>query len=121
MIRRFRAAGLLLCAGRLGRGRILRAHTALAASRGSRSATPSVTLLPIAQLASVSGVYGLSWLLATSARVFRLVALTSDGRRRLAAGHRRRRCCSPPFRSGARRGSATTALTRDGDADSRRP
>ena len=44
-----------------------------------------VTLLPIAQLASALGVYGLSWLLATLHALFALVAMTA-GRQRLTAG-----------------------------------
>ncbi|MBA3272159.1 MAG: apolipoprotein N-acyltransferase [Acidobacteria bacterium] len=44
-----------------------------------------VTLLPIAQLASATGVYGLSWFLATLHALFALVAMR-DGRQRLTAG-----------------------------------
>jgi len=43
-----------------------------------------VTLLPLAQLASVGGVYLLSWFLATLHACFALAAITS-GRRRVAA------------------------------------
>jgi apolipoprotein N-acyltransferase len=43
-----------------------------------------VSLLPIAQLASVLGVYGLSWLLALLNALFAYVAMTS-GRRRVVA------------------------------------
>jgi apolipoprotein N-acyltransferase len=43
-----------------------------------------VRLLPIAQLASLVGVYGLSWLLATLNACFALAAVTAD-RRRLGA------------------------------------
>jgi apolipoprotein N-acyltransferase len=43
-----------------------------------------VSLLPLAQLASVLGVYGLSWLLALLNALFAYVAMTS-GRRRVAA------------------------------------
>lgn len=43
-----------------------------------------VTLLPIAQLASLTGVYGLSWLLATVHACFAITAI-SGGRRRVIA------------------------------------
>ena len=43
-----------------------------------------VTLLPIAQIASLVGVYGLSWLLALLNATFAIAAVTT-GRRRLAA------------------------------------
>jgi apolipoprotein N-acyltransferase len=44
-----------------------------------------VTLLPIAQLASVLGVYGISWFLATLHALFACIAI-SRGRHRLMAG-----------------------------------
>jgi apolipoprotein N-acyltransferase len=43
-----------------------------------------VTLLPVAQLASIAGVYGLSWLLATISACFAIAAV-STGRHRVAA------------------------------------
>ena len=44
-----------------------------------------VSLLPIAQLASVTGVYGLSWFLATLHALIAAVVVT-HGRRRVSAG-----------------------------------
>ena len=45
-----------------------------------------VSVLPIAQLASITGVYGLSWLLATVHACFAVAAMTSGRARYAAAG-----------------------------------
>jgi apolipoprotein N-acyltransferase len=84
MIRRFGMAGLLLSPAAWVATEYLRAHL-FGGFPWIPLGNSVVTLLPIAQLASVTGVYGLSWLLATLHACFALVA-TTTGRHRVAAG-----------------------------------
>lgn len=84
MIRRFGVAGLLLAPAAWVSTEYLRAHL-FGGFPWIPLGNAVVTLLPIAQLASVAGVYGLSWLLATLHACF-AIAATSTGRRRVVAG-----------------------------------
>ena len=83
LIQRFGAAGLLLAPATWVASEYARAHI-LGGFPWIPLGNAVVSLLPIAQLASVLGVYGLSWLLALLHALFAYVAMTS-GRRRLAA------------------------------------
>ncbi|MGH9176074.1 MAG: apolipoprotein N-acyltransferase, partial [Vicinamibacterales bacterium] len=84
MIRRLGAAGLLLSPAAWVSTEYLRAHV-FGGFPWIPLGNAVVTMLPIAQLASVGGVYLLSWFLATLNAAFALAAL-SAGRRRLATG-----------------------------------
>jgi apolipoprotein N-acyltransferase len=84
LIRRFGTAGLLASPAAWVATEYLRAHL-FGGFPWIPLGNAVVTLLPVAQLASVVGVFGLSWLLATLHACFALAA-TSTGRRRVAAG-----------------------------------
>ncbi len=83
IIRRFGATGLMLAPAAWVAAEYLRGNLF-----GGFPWTPLgnavVTLLPLAQVASLVGVYGLSWLLATLHACFALAAI-STGRSRLSA------------------------------------
>ena len=83
MIRRLGSAGLLLAPAAWVSSEYLRAYL-FGGFPWIPLGNAVVTLLPIAQLASVGGVYVLSWLLATLNACFALAAM-SRGRTRLAA------------------------------------
>jgi apolipoprotein N-acyltransferase len=83
MIQRFGAAGLLMSPAAWVATEYVRAHL-LGGFPWIPLGNGVVTLLPIAQLASAFGVYGLSWFLATLHALFALVAI-SDGRRRVTS------------------------------------
>ena len=71
------------------------------------------TVLPVAQLASLFGVYGLSlYLVAHSTLV--AVAITGTTRQRVRGGGRCAWPCCSPCRSGAACGCPSAALTREG-------
>ena len=84
MVRRFGAAGLLMAPAAWVATEYVRAHL-FGGFPWIPLGNAVVSLLPIAQLASALGVYGVSWLLATLHALFALVAI-SNGRRRLASG-----------------------------------
>ena len=84
LIGRFGAAGLLLAPAAWVSAEYLRAHL-FGGFPWIPLGNAVVRLLPLAQLASVGGVYLLSWLLATLNAAFALAAL-SRGRRRTAIG-----------------------------------
>jgi apolipoprotein N-acyltransferase len=83
LIQRFGAAGLVAAPAAWVASEYLRAHL-FGGFPWIPLGNAVVTLLPIAQLASVVGVFGLSWLLATLHACFALAA-TSTGRRRVGA------------------------------------
>jgi apolipoprotein N-acyltransferase len=83
LIRRFGPAGLLLAPVTWVSAEYARAHI-FGGFPWIPLGNAVVSLLPIAQLASVLGVYGLSWLLALLNALFAYVAMTS-GRRRVVA------------------------------------
>ncbi len=84
LIRSFGSRGLLLAPATWVAAEYARAHL-IGGFPWIPLGNAVVTLLPIAQLASALGVYGLSWLLATLHALIALVAMTR-GRQRLAAG-----------------------------------
>ena len=84
MVRRLGPAGLLLAPAAWVSTEYLRAYL-FGGFPWIPLGNAVVTLLPVAQLASVGGVYLLSWLLATLNVCFALAAM-SRGRTRLAAG-----------------------------------
>jgi apolipoprotein N-acyltransferase len=83
MIRRFGGAGLLLAPAAWVAAEYARAHV-FGGFPWIPLGNSVVSLLPIAQLASVTGVYGVSWLLALLHALTAYVAMT-NGRARLAA------------------------------------
>jgi apolipoprotein N-acyltransferase len=84
MIRRFGAAGLLMAPATWVAAEYARAHI-FGGFPWIPLGNSVVSLLPLAQLASVFGVYGLSWLLALVHALFACAAMTR-GSRRVAAG-----------------------------------
>jgi apolipoprotein N-acyltransferase len=83
MIRRFGAAGLLMAPATWVAAEYARAHI-FGGFPWIPLGNAVVSLLPVAQIASVFGVYGVSWLLALLNAVIALVMMTT-GRRRLGA------------------------------------
>ena len=83
MIRRFGVAGLLVAPAAFVATEYLRAHL-FGGFPWVPFGNSMVTLLPIAQLASVVGVFGLTWLLTTLNACFALVAVSRDRRRLFA-------------------------------------
>ena len=83
LIRRFGSTGLLMAPVTWVAAEYARAHV-FGGFPWIPLGNAVVSLLPIAQLASVLGVYGLSWLLALLNALFAYVAMTS-GRRRVVA------------------------------------
>jgi apolipoprotein N-acyltransferase len=83
MIQRFGAGGLLLAPVTWVAAEYARAHV-FGGFPWIPLGNAVVSLLPLAQLASVLGVYGLSWLLALLHALFAYMAMTS-GRRRAVA------------------------------------
>jgi apolipoprotein N-acyltransferase len=83
LIQRFGAPGLLLAPATWVAAEYARAHI-FGGFPWIPLGNAVVSLLPVAQLASVMGVYGLSWLLALLHALFAYVAMTS-GRRRVVA------------------------------------
>ncbi len=83
LIGRFGSVGLLMAPAAWVSTEYLRAHL-FGGFPWIPLGNAVVALLPIAQLASLTGVYGLSWLLATLHACFALAAM-STGRRRLGA------------------------------------
>jgi len=83
MVRAFGAPGLLLGAAAWVATEYARAHI-FGGFPWIPLGNAVVTLLPVAQLASIAGVYGLSWLLATISACFAIAAV-STGRHRVAA------------------------------------
>jgi apolipoprotein N-acyltransferase len=84
LIRAFGARGLLLAPVTWVAAEYARAHL-IGGFPWIPLGNAVVTLLPIAQLASVLGVYGVSWLLATLHALIAFLAIT-PGRQRLTAG-----------------------------------
>jgi apolipoprotein N-acyltransferase len=84
MIQRFGAIGLLMAPFAWVAAEYARAHV-FGGFPWIPLGNAVVSLLPLAQLASVCGVYGISWLLATLHALIALVAM-SQGRQRLIAG-----------------------------------
>ena len=84
MIRRFGAAGLVMAPATWVAAEYARAHI-FGGFPWIPLGNAVVSLLPIAQLASVLGVYGVSWLLALLHALIALVAM-SNGRGRALAG-----------------------------------
>jgi apolipoprotein N-acyltransferase len=84
LIRRFGGAGLLLAPATWVAAEYARAHI-LGGFPWIPLGNAVVSLLSLAQLASVTGVYGLSWLLALLHALTAYIIMTT-GRRRLAAG-----------------------------------
>jgi apolipoprotein N-acyltransferase len=83
MIRRFGAAGLLMAPATWVAAEYARAHI-FGGFPWIPLGNAVVSLLPVAQIASIFGVYGVSWLLALLNAVIALVMMTT-GRRRLGA------------------------------------
>ncbi len=83
LIRGFGPAGLILTPAAWVASEYARAHV-LGGFPWIPLGNAVVSLLPVAQLASLAGVYGLSWLIALLNACV-TVALTSDGRRRVVA------------------------------------
>jgi apolipoprotein N-acyltransferase len=83
MVQRFGATGLFLAPAAWVATEYARAHI-FGGFPWIPLGNAVVTLLPIAQVASLVGVYGLSWLLATINASFAVAAVTT-GRRRVAA------------------------------------
>jgi apolipoprotein N-acyltransferase len=84
MIRRFGGTGLLMAPAAWVAAEYARAHV-FGGFPWIPLGNSVVSLLPVAQLASVAGVYGLSWLLAQLSASTAYVVMSS-GRRRVAAG-----------------------------------
>jgi apolipoprotein N-acyltransferase len=84
MMRRFGIAGVMLAPAAWVATEYVRAHL-FGGFPWIPLGSAVVTLLPIAQLASLFGVYGVSWLLATLHACFAVAAIT-HGRQRLVAG-----------------------------------
>lgn len=104
MIRRLGASGLLLAPATWVAAEYARAHV-LGGFPWIPLGNAVVTLLPIAQAASLAGVYGLSWLLALVNALFALAAIRAldDPVRKGTRG-------VPPARAGARAAAAAPAL-----------
>jgi apolipoprotein N-acyltransferase len=85
MIQRFGGAGLLMAPATWVAAEYARAHV-FGGFPWIPLGNAVVSLLPLAQLASVSGVYGLSWLLALLHALIAYVAMTGGRRRVVAAG-----------------------------------
>jgi apolipoprotein N-acyltransferase len=83
MIRRFGAIGLVMAPVTLVAAEYARAHV-FGGFPWIPLGNAIVSLLPLVQIASLTGVYGVSWLLAMLNALVALVAM-SDGRRRLLA------------------------------------
>lgn len=81
LIRRFAFAGVWLAPAVWVTMEILRSYVVIGGFPWIPLGNTMVTLLPIAQLASVVGVFGLSWLVATLNVGFAIAAMTSQRRR----------------------------------------